>query len=66
MTSCHFCAEVAPSNRKNHFTCPFCGRAIANYLPTLEQIRVEAVQIKIEAERGRLRHPERAEHYLPW
>ena len=66
MTSCHYCAEVSPSNRKNHFLCPFCGRAIAHYLPTREQIQEEAVQIKIQIEVGRLRHPERAERYLPW
>lgn len=66
MTSCHFCAEVSPSNRKRSFRCPFCGRKLSHYLPTPEQIHQEAVQIKVEIEVGRLRHPERACDYLPW
>lgn len=66
MTSCHFCSEVAPSNRKNHFLCPFCGRGLAHYLPAPEEIQAGAHQIRYENEEKRLRHPEHASSYLPW
>ena len=66
MTPCQYCSEVAPSNNGRSFQCPFCGRWIAHYLPTPEEIHLGAEQIRYENEEARLSHPERAWRYLPW
>jgi len=66
MTSCQYCSEVAPSNRKRSFKCPFCGRKLAHYLPTLEEIKETAATIRYANEAYRLSEPEHAATYLPW
>lgn len=63
MSPCEFCAEVGAGNK---FQCPFCGRDIAHYLPTPEEIQHEAAEIRYHNEEARLRDPVTSTCYLPW